>query len=42
MTKKSFNIYILLLCIVLLIFDFTCLAKIIGITTIVFNLLEVK
>lgn len=42
MSKREFNMYILLLCLVLLIFDFTYLAGIIGIVTIIFNLLEVK
>lgn len=42
MSKKEFNMYILLLCLILLIFDFTYLAGIIGITKIIFNILEIK
>jgi len=42
MSKREFNIYIFMLCALLLIFDFTYLAGIIAVNTIIFNLLEVK
>ena len=42
MSKRDFNIYIFMLCALLLIFDFIYLASIIAVNTIIFNILEVK